>query len=80
MTSDVYLGTVEDASLWGTTEQTLVIFLQDGAAPPDRLDDPTVIGLLPAAGAWAFLFWHHESRRAFYQAVPVAPALPAVPV
>jgi hypothetical protein len=68
MSSDVYLATVEDPSLWGTTEQTLVLFLQDGVAPVERLNDPTVIGLRPAAGSWSLRLWDEKSRRAFYQA------------
>jgi hypothetical protein len=68
MTTEVYLAAVEDPSLWATSEQTLVLFLQEGAVPPLQLTDPEVIGLRPAAGAWQLLLWDAESRRAFYEA------------
>lgn len=67
MTTDTYLATVEDPSLWETTEQTLVLFLEEGAVPPARLHDPEVIGLRPAIGTWLLLLWEAESRRAFYE-------------
>ena len=68
MSTDVYLATVEEPSLWATTEQTLVLFLHEGAVPPLRLADPEVIGLRPATGTWVLLLWEATTRRAFYEA------------
>lgn len=65
----VYLAVVEDPSLWDTTEQVLVIFLEEHATPPTELVDPVVIGLTSAAGVWRLLLWHQPSRRAFYEEV-----------
>jgi hypothetical protein len=62
----VFLATVEDPSVWETSEQTMVLFLEEGAVPPARLVDPNVIGLRSAEGIWLLLLWDARSRRAFY--------------
>jgi hypothetical protein len=67
VSAEVYLGTVEDRSLWATAEQTLVLFLEDGTIPPNRLLDPEVIGQRPATGTWLLLHWEARTRRAFYE-------------
>jgi len=65
----VYLADVEDPALWDTAEQVLVIFLDDDAAPPQRLVNPDVVGLRPAEGLWWLLFWDRVGRRAFYERI-----------
>ena len=70
VTSEVYLAIVEEPSLWDTTEPVLVIFLAEGAVPPERLVDPVAVGLGPVPGRWHLLLWHRPSRRAFYEERP----------
>jgi hypothetical protein len=62
----VYLAVIEDPALWDTTEPVLVIFLEEGANPPNSLIDPDIVGLEPARGSWRLLLWDRASRRAFY--------------
>jgi hypothetical protein len=66
---EVYLAVAEDPALWSTTESVLVLYLQEQERPPERLVDPTIVGIGPAEGVWDLLVWHVPTRRAFYEEI-----------
>lgn len=67
MEKHIYVAEVEEPELWGTTTESLIVFVPAEVLPPDRLHNPDVVSFSSADGCWSLLYFDENSGRAFYE-------------